>query len=84
MSDDEEDDDERLSNHLDQHLMRGGKSDNLGNINRHEEDKAEGLLDEEKMEEEEVIVNGSEPEFVKIIDKSRRAFSFSLDSTKAF
>jgi len=36
------------------------------------------------MEETEVFVHGSHSEFVKIIDKSRRAFSFSTDSTKAF
>jgi hypothetical protein len=36
------------------------------------------------MAETEVFIHGSHSEFVKIIDKSRRAFSFSLDSTKSF
>lgn len=36
------------------------------------------------MDENKVFVHGSHSEYVKIIDKSRRAFSFSLDSTKAF
>jgi len=36
------------------------------------------------MQESEVFIHGSHSEFVKIIDKSRRAFSFSLDSTKSF
>lgn len=36
------------------------------------------------MEESKVFVHGSHSEFVKIIDKSKRAFSFSLDSTKEF
>lgn len=31
-----------------------------------------------------MFVHGSHSEFVKIIDKSRRAFSFSQESTKAF
>lgn len=37
------------------------------------------------MGEQEVFThNQKQPEFVKIIDKSRRAYSISLDSTKAF
>lgn len=39
------------------------------------------------MEDQEVYVHGGpkfHTEYVKIIDKSRRAYSFSLDSTKAF
>jgi len=36
------------------------------------------------MEEQKVVVHGSHEEYVKIIDKSRRAYSFSLDSTRAF
>jgi hypothetical protein len=36
------------------------------------------------MQESEVFIHNSHSEFVKIMDKQRRAFSFSLDSTKSF
>jgi len=71
VSDDEEDEDDRLNNQLEQ-----ARSANLGDINRHEEKEA--LLAGEQEE-----FHGEDSQFVKIIDKSRRAFSFSLDSTKS-
>jgi len=75
-------DDEKIQ--YGQQEVRGEKK-NLGDINRHQQDdNLEGLLNEHTMEETEVFVHGSHSEFVKIIDKSRRAFSFSTDSTRAF
>jgi len=81
VSDDEDDEDTRLNNQYEEGIA--SKKARLGKINRHANEAEEGLLDEHKMEDQEMFVSGSS-EFVKIIDKSRRAFSFSLDSTRAF
>lgn len=90
ISDDEdEDDDVRLNKDS---YATAEDATNLGNIkdsNKPEDDMEEGKqnLAEHLMEENEVFVHGGpkfHTEYVKIIDKSRRAFSISLDSTKAF
>ena len=71
---DDEDDDDDVGYNLPQKR--------LGNISRHTEENTK-LLEESLMSEQEMFV-GKDSEYVKIIDKSRRAFSTSLDSTKAF
>jgi len=67
------------------------RSANLGNLMRSseekpEDDNTEALMSESNMQESTVHVHGAPAQThqVKIIDKSKRAYSFSVDSTKAF
>lgn len=68
----------------------GSVQNTLGDIRKNkgdEESKGEEILDESAMSETKVFVHGersTHTEYVKIIDKSRRAYSFSLASTRAF
>jgi len=75
---DEEDEDDDVNN---------GNLRQMNNAASADEENKQVNLSEHLMEDQEVYVHGGpkfHTEYVKIIDKSRRAYSFSLDSTKAF
>jgi hypothetical protein len=88
VSDDEDEDEDMSLNRrsgINVHSFTSDKQNNLDKIERgSDDDKDQPLLEEGKMQESEVFIHNSHSEFVKIMDKNRRAFSFSLDSTKSF
>lgn len=61
----------------------GDKNGPLKNLNRQNE-LSQGLLSESKMEISEIMVHGQNYETqIKIVDKSKRAFDISVESTRA-
>ena len=68
-------------------VLKGGNAGaakNLGSLNRHKHyEPEESLLSETNMQESEIFIHGTDKtQSVKIIDKSKRAFDISPDSTK--
>ena len=61
----------------------GERNGPLKNLNRTNE-LSQGLLSESKMENSEIMIHGQSYETqVKIVDKSKRAFDISVESTRA-